>query len=199
MNTKHCTLTFILFVVFGSVLGGCQNQLSEGRKETALAVFESRAVWRGLPRQFLETLAEKLNSVETASSFAVLCEESGILENNILTLSQYEPQFALFTIAVTLTSYANTMGEQGELMKAKEGLEFALIMEPNYVPSWLSMAIVSGALGDCKAAISWADKCITFEPDPDSESELGAVLAEVPESMDTMRNQAQAIKDICNQ
>ena len=60
----------MLFVVVGSVLNGCQNQLSEERKEmtnqeeqkTALEVLESRAAWMGLPRPFLETLAQKLNS-----------------------------------------------------------------------------------------------------------------------------------------
>jgi len=197
----------MLFVVVGSVLNGCQNQLGEGSKvmtsqegqKTALEVLESRAVWRGLPRQFLETLAQELNSVETARSFALLCEETGILENNILTLSEHEPQFALFTIAVTLTSYANAMGEQGELMKAKEGLEFALILEPNYVPSWLSMAIVSVNLGDCKTAVSLADKCISFEPDPNSEHFWEQGMASEPNVLDEIKNQAQAIKAICNQ
>lgn len=167
--------------------------------QTALEVFENRSIWNELPRPFLETLAQQLNSGQTASSFALLCEESGILENNILTLSQHEPKFALFTIAVTLTSYANTMGEQGELEKAKEGLEFALILEPNYVPSWLSMAIVSVNLGDCKTAASLADKCISFEPDPNSEHFWEQGMASEPYALDEIKNQAQAIKDFCNQ
>ncbi len=207
MYKSHFILMVILFVVFGSVLGGCQQQLSEERKvmtsqeepKTALELLEDRPVWRGLPRQFLETLARKLNSVETASSFALLCEESGILENNILSLAQHEPKFALFTVASTLTSYANTMGEQGELMKAKEGLEFAQILEPDYVPSWLSMAVVSVNLGDCRTAISWADKCLNFEPDPNGEKFWEKGMASEPYVLDELKNQAQVIKDFCSQ
>jgi len=195
----------MLFVVVGSVLNGCQNQLGEGSKvmtsqegqKTALEVLESRAVWRGLPRQFLETLAQELNSVETARSFALLCEETGILENNILTLSQREPKFALFTIAVTLTSYANTMGEQGELMKAKEGLEFALILESDYVPAWLSMAIVSVNLGDCTSAIDWADKSLNFQPDPNSENSWEKAMAATENFSNEIRDQMEAIKAAC--
>ena len=91
------------------------------------------------------------------------------------------------------------MGEQGELMKAKEGLEFALILEPNYVPSWLSMAIVSVNLGDCKTAVSLADKCISFEPDPNSESEWERGMALEPDLIEYLRNQAKAIKGFCHQ
>ncbi len=171
---------------------------SQEEPKTALELLEDRPVWRGLPRQFLETLARKLNSVETASSFVLLCEESGILENNILSLAQHEPKFALFTVASTLTSYANTMGEQGELMKAKEGLEFALILEPNYVASWLSMAVVSVNLGDCRTAISWADKCLDFEPNPNSENFWEQGMASESSVLDGIRNQAKAIKDFCN-
>jgi len=205
LSKQHATLMVILFVILGSVLCGCQNQLGEGSKvvtsqegqKTALEVLENRAVWRGLPRQFLETLARKLNSVETAKSFALLCEETGILENNILTLSEHEPQFALFTIAVTLTSYGNTMGEQGEIIKAKEGLELALVLNPNHVPAWLSMAIVSVNLGDCTSAIDWADKSLNFQPDPNSENSWEKAMAATENFSNEIRDQMEAIKAAC--
>ena len=170
---------------------------SQEEQKTALEVFENRAIWEEFPRPFLEALAEKFDSVEVASNFAFLCEESGILENNIRRLSEYlDPEFAVGAVASTLTSYGNTMGEQGEIIKAKEGLEFALVLNPNHVPAWLSMAIVSVNLGDCTSAVDWADKSLNFQPDPNSENLWDKSMASEDFPND-FRSQMEAIKAAC--
>ena len=145
--------------------------------DTTIEVFENRAIWEELPRPFLEALAERFDSVEVASNFAFLCEESGILENNIRSISKFSPEFAVGAVASILTSYGNAMGEQGEFIKAKEGLEYALVWNPSHVPAWLSMAIVSVNLGDCTSAVDWADKSLNFQPDPYSENSWERAMA----------------------
>jgi len=164
---------------------------------SAFEVFEDRPVWRELPQSFLEALAKKFKSAETAGNFALLCEKTGMLENNICKL-QFDPKFALFTVAQILNSYASTMGEEGKPMKAKTGLEFALLLEPNNVASWLMMAIVSKDLGDFKTAVTWADKCLNFEPDPNSESDWERGLASQPQVVEGLKKQARAVKALCN-
>ena len=166
--------------------------------DTVIEVFENRAIWEEFPRPFMEALAERFDSVEVASNFAVLCEESGILENNIRRLSEYlDPEFAVGAVASTLTSYGNTMGEQGEIIKAKEGLEFALVLNPNHVPAWLSMAIVSVNLGDCTSAIDWADKSLNFQPDPNSENSWEKAMAATENFSNEIRDQMEALKAAC--
>jgi len=166
--------------------------------DTVIEVFENRAIWEEFTRPFLEALAEKFDSVEVASNFAFLCEESGILENNIRSISEYlDPEFAVGAVASTLTSYGNAMGEQGEIIKAKEGLEFALVLNPNHVPAWLSMAIVSVNLGDCTSAIDWADKSLNFQPDPNSENSWEKAMAATENFSNEIRDQMEALKAAC--
>jgi len=166
--------------------------------DTVFEVFENRAIWEEFPRPFLEALSGKFDSAEVASNFAVLCEESGILENNIRRLSEYlDPEFGVGAVAVALTSYGNTMGGQGEIIKAKEGLEFALVLNPNYVPAWLSMAIVSVNLGDCTSAVDWADKSLNFQPDPNSENSWDRAMAATENFSNELRDQMEAIKAAC--
>ena len=61
------------------------------------------------------------------------------------------------------------------------------------------MAVVSVNLGDCTTAVSLADRCISFEPDPNSESDWERGMVSEPYVLDELKNQAQAIKDFCNQ
>ena len=186
-----------------SLLAACaqtsrEKSNNEVLPDTVIEVFENRAIWEEFPRPFLEALAEKFDSVEVASNFAVLCEESGILENNIRSLSEYlDPEFPVGAVAVALTSYGNTMGGQGEIIKAKEGLEFALVLNPNHVPAWLSMAIVSVNLGDCTSAIDWADKSLNFQPDPNSENSWEKAMAATENFSNEIRDQMEAIKAAC--
>ena len=167
--------------------------------DTAIGVFEHRAVWKEFPRPFLKTLAEKFNSLELASGFALFCEETGFLEDNLSSISQYsDPELALGIVVTALSSYGNTMGQQGEFMKAKKGLEFGLALDPNYVPLWLGMAEVSLHLSDFRAAEYWADKSINFEPDPNSENAWERTMAS-EDLLNEIRNQGKAIKDACKQ
>ncbi len=194
------TMIIVMLAALSLLPAGAQTSREKSNNEvlpdTAIEVFENRAIWEEFPRPFLEALAEKFDSVEVASNFAFLCEESGILENNIRSISEYSPEFAVGAVASTLTSYGNAMGEQGEIIKAKEGLEFALVLNPNHVPAWLSMAIVSVNLGDCTSAVDWADKSLNFQPDPNSESSWDNAMSSEDFSNE-IRNQMEAIKAAC--
>lgn len=143
-----------------------------GRAETTTAgFFKSRPVWKELPVGFLNALASKLDSVQAASEFAELCEQTCMLRGDItriVDLMGDEPEDALGGIAATLTSYANTMGDRKKFDAAKRALRLALTLKPRHMPAWSSMALVSYFTGDCTTAVFWADKVLTFTPNPDS-------------------------------
>lgn len=191
---------------------------SRSNPRSALEVLSSRPVWRELPRNFLSLLANKLGSADKASEFAQLCEKTGILENNIIAfVPDYsdDPGVALGLLTRTLTTYANAMGERGKLSDAKHALELALLLKPRWWPAWSSMALVAINQRDCPAAVSWADKVLTFKPDLKSEDPWERALADMmtPEgqklageilkdpnaigSWERVREQRRAIKDSC--
>jgi tetratricopeptide (TPR) repeat protein len=152
--------------------------------KSALEVFESRPGWKKLTPNFLNALANKLRTVDNATEFARLCEKTGILENNILGLANIadvDPEFAIGTVTTTLNSYANKMGEQRKFIQAKKALELALLLKPRYVPTWVSMALVTFNMGDCILAISWADKVLSFKPDSKDIWERGLTIDRTPE------------------
>lgn len=148
------------------------------KPRTTRQVFESRRAWRKLPSQFLDALANKLKSEKNATEFARLCEKTGIFKNNIMVLADGDPKFAIGGIAVTLTSYANALGDRRQFGEAKRGLELALLLNPRHVPAWATMALVSFYLEDFGAAAYWADKMLSFEPDSNSNDLCERVMAE---------------------
>lgn len=180
-------MAFIMLMIVLAVLYAFKRQaIGQTAPRSALEVFKSRSAWKKLPPDFLNALANKLNSVAKATEFAQLCEKTGILKNNIvslLNLAGGDPEFAVGGVAATLTSYANTMGNQRQFSQAKRALELALLLNPRHLPAWVGMASVAFNMGDCGAAVSWADKVLAFEPDPNSEDswERGFAKAITPE------------------
>jgi len=183
---------------------------------SALEVFQSRSAWKKLPSDFLNALANKLNSVETAAELAELCEKTGILKNNIIHFAKFNPGFAIGLVAQTLTSYANMMSKQRQFDEAKRVLELALLLTPRHLPAWVSMARVAFNMGDCGAAVAWADKALAFKPDsnsqdfcertfaeaitPEGEKEAAEALGdpEIIGAWQSVQEEMKAIKDACH-
>lgn len=187
MKVKGLLLTApIVLIIVHAVLYAVEHPaIAQTAPKSALEVFKSRPAWKKLPLDFLNALANKLNSVEKATEFAELCEKTGILENNIVGLFDIpgsNPEFNVGAVAATLTSYANAMGNQRLFSQAKQGLELALLLNPRHAPAWASMALVAINMGDCKAAVNWANKVIAFRPDPNSNDpwEYGGAQSMTP-------------------
>jgi tetratricopeptide (TPR) repeat protein len=82
-------------------------------------------------------------------------------------------------LATTLTSYANVMGDKNEFREAKRALDLALRLKPQHRPAWSSMALVAFMTGDRGAALSWAQKVLSDQPDPNSGDPWEAAAAEL--------------------
>lgn len=154
-------------------------------ERTALGVFQTRPGWRDLPGPFLASLATRLRSTEAARAFVQFCETAGILERNIrpIAVGDQNPEDASGLVAVTLVSYAMAAVRGEDLATAKRALEFAVMIRPRHVSAWQGMALVMWGLGDCRRAVTWADRVLTFTPDPSSTDilEQGQALAMTPE------------------
>lgn len=161
-------------------------------------VFKTRQVWKSFPKDFLEALSAKLESVEAAVAFADLCERTEILSANIAKVSLLDPPFALGSVTATLKSYANSMGQSARFAEAKRALDFALTFKPRYVPAFMSMALVAVNQGDCATAVAYADKVLTFRADSQSEDPWEAAQTKdanvVNEQINALMKQ---IKDAC--
>ena len=165
----------------------------------AIDVFKSKRAWKKLPSDFLNSLANKLNTVENATEFAQLCEKTGILKNNIYRLVDSaggDSEFAVGGVAATLTSYANTLGDKKQYSQAERVLELALLLNPKHSPAWSSMALVAFYQGDCRTAVVWADRVLSYKPDlkgndfwerAHSELEMGGGLEQVHEFMKSIK------------
>ena len=147
--------------------------------QTALHVLGMRPKWTGLSPALLTDLANRLESPETAREFAEMCESTGILNDTIFKRDQIDPRWAAGTIASSLTSCANVLGGSDRYREAKRFLEYAIMVRPKLAPAWASMALVSMYLGDHLAAVEWADRVISFKPDPMSDDpwEAGTAAA----------------------
>ncbi len=103
------------------------------------------------------------------------------------------------------------MGKQKQYGQAKRVLELALLLKPRHRPAWESMAITAVALGDCQAAVYWADKVLAFKPDPNTKDyyewatgELGTVEGEMryakmfedPEAIGALKKTQEIMKEI---
>lgn len=168
----------ILFLIGLMILIGLfivrRLAVAEPEPHTALQVFSARRTWKTFPTEFLEALANNLQSVEKAKEFVALCESTSILDNNIAKFARGDDPFALGMAATTLTSYANAMGQQEKFHEAKRALEFAILLRPRHIWAWASMALVTVNLNDCRTAVEWADKVLNFKPDLNSDDPLAA-------------------------
>ena len=187
----------VLFVVVCALLIARRSSSSPPEGDTPLAVFMTRSPWTTLPHEFLEAMARKLASAERAKEFVVLCESTGMLENNIVKMARHEPAFAIGSVATALTSYANAMGAERNFKEAKRALELALLLRPRHLAAWMSMALVTVNLDDCAAAVSWADKVLTYKPDDTSNDPWEKGQADPDAVDDTVRDQMRTIKEVC--
>ena len=196
------TLSIIAVIVFTVFHTMRSPTIAQAEGSSALEFFQSRPVWNKLPIDFLKALAERLETAETASDFAELCETTGILQNNIVEFSSYSSDsewLTLTLVAMTLTNYANQVGAQRQMSEAREAAELALLLVPKFVPAWAIMAQVAYNTGDCSAAVSWADRVLNFKPDPASTDAMDRIMADVvaiaQELLEMMRN----LKEACGQ
>lgn len=186
--------------------------------ESAYEIFTSRPLWRDLPSAFLDALAHRLGSAENAGAFALLCERTRLLQDNIRSnksFAERDPSLAVDGLAAVLTSYANRAGKEDRLDEAKEALELALIFRPRHAPAWYSLALAAFHKGDYTAAAYWADQFLDFTPDPESENlweqgfaeamtengekdaARGLGLPEIVGNWERCREQMEAVKDAC--
>lgn len=192
------------------------SSLAKPSQKEIVAIFMSRATWKDFPPKFINAMALKLKSKKNVLSFVNLCENEGILQNNIVKLvksADDDENFFLGSVASSLTSYANAMGSKQKFIQAKEALNYALLLRPRLVGAWFSMAAVSYYLKDCKEAVFWADKVFTFKANPKSkdyfergEADMKSGKAheymddpQMAGAWDEMVKQLKTIKKICSQ
>lgn len=171
MATRLCRVAVTSAV--GLVMLVQANGIAVGQEAggDALAALTTRQGWERLPSGLLKALAERLRSVAKATEFAQMCEESGILGNNIARLTDSagdDPEWLLGSIAASLTSYANADGNAGRYDQARRALELALLLKPRFAPAWPSLALAAYNLKNCREAVAWADRALQFKPDPNS-------------------------------
>lgn len=179
------TLMFLAAFV-ASIVGMLGATVGAQVTGAPLDTLQARPQWRQLPRPFLVSLAARLQSSGNARAFADFAETSGLLERNIRQIaldSTHEPDDAVGLVAVTLTSYGMSAVRGNDLRIAKRALEFAVLIRPRHVAAWQGMALVAWGLKNCPTAVTWADKVLTFKPDPASNDflERGQALAMTPE------------------
>ncbi len=200
MNRPFFLLLVLLAIALAIVLQAGWTAAADPPAKTARDEFHSRRVWRDFPAEFIDALANNLSSLENAKRFATLCEDTGILQNNIVKVANQDPAFALGSVATTLTSYANAMGQQQKFTDAKRALEMALLLRPRYLVAWVSMALVAINTNECKAAVAYADKVLTFRPNSASNDpwEAGqAVMTADEPGWNEVKAQMNQIKQLC--
>jgi tetratricopeptide (TPR) repeat protein len=200
MNRHLLLLHILLAIVLAIVLRAGWTTAADPPAKNARDEFRTRRVWRDFPAEFIDALANKLSSLENAKSFATLCEDTGLLQNNIAKVANEDPAFALGSVATTLTSYANAMGQQRKFAEAKRALEMALLLRPRHLAAWMSLALVSINTNDCKAAVTYADKVLTFKPNPTGNDPWEAGQAEMAAdktAWNEVKAQMNQIKQFC--
>ncbi len=154
--------------------------------DSAISVLSTRPRWTKIASPVMDALARALASPEKASGFVFLCEASGLVEKivSISNENSANPDIACWLVSWMLGNQACTVGKEGELVKAKEMLEFALLIKPNNIVTWYWLALTAAQLGDCKGAVYWADRVLSSQPDPNSRDffERSAATALTPEA-----------------
>lgn len=171
--------------------------LRDDSPSDAAAAFEQAAGWTRVPATVLSALSERLENAWDAEWFISVAERSGIYERMLQwdNAGGENATYGLVRIAEMLTGYANGLGDRGDMIGAKGALRLALMLNPNHVPAWASMAIVHMNTGDCEEATRWAQRVLGCDP---AKAEgpvglLGGGMAGVPTSGD--RDFAAALGD----
>jgi hypothetical protein len=194
------SLAVICAIVSGVHVQARASSATEPANRTVADVFRSRQIWKDLPSRFIDALSAKLSSADKAKEFVTLTENTGILQNNIIQVADQDPDFGLGSVATSLTSYANTMGERKRFADAKRALEMALLLKPRHLAAWMSMALVAVNTNDCRTAVAFADKVLTFKPTPNTSDpwEKGQADSMRPESgWNEVKAQMNDIKNLC--
>ena len=194
------SLAVICAIVSGVHVQARASSATEPANRTVADVFRSRQIWKDLPSRFIDALSAKLSSAEKAKEFVTLTENTGILQSNIIQVADQDPDFGIGSVATSLTSYANTMGERKRFADAKRALEMALLLKPRHLAAWMSMALVAVNTNDCRTAVAFADKVLTFKPTPNTSDpwEAGQADSMRPESgWNEVKAQMNDIKNLC--
>jgi hypothetical protein len=193
-----CLLIVAVIVDSHALLQTRFSFAAEASKEKVNEVFQSHPFWRSLPPRFTDALSAKLISPDNAMEFIRLAENAEI-KQNVIQIADQEPDFALGSVAITLTRYANSIGER-RFSEAKRSLELALLLKPRDIPTWMAMALIAVNAKDCKTASAYADKVLTFQPNTENGDLWEASQAEVTKSgnvWNEMKAQMLDIKNLC--
>lgn len=141
--------------------------LREEPPTDAASVFEQESGWNRLPAPLLSALSERLENAYDAEWFMSVAERSGICERFLKWAEDAtggDPAYGLTMLATMLTSYANGLGDRGDMTGARGALRLALILSPSHVPAWSSMAIAHVNSGNCEEAVYWARRVLDCDP-----------------------------------
>jgi tetratricopeptide (TPR) repeat protein len=124
-----------------ALLAAYQSARASGhpKLECLLKMFSSRPGWMGLPRGFLQELANRLADEEAVVAFVIFAEGFGILKQNIRPVA--DGGLSPRSLAPTFTGLGNHLGEQGQLQQAEVAFGLALCLDPD----WFCSAM--GSLG----------------------------------------------------
>jgi hypothetical protein len=191
-------LVVFLFLVFKTYAD--QNSRVNVKNE-ALAVFQNRQDWKTLPPDFLNQLAIKLKTADSALEFVLLCEKTGILKENIKPILETvndNNEVAILLVSNSIVSCGNKMIYEKQYSLAKRLLQISILIEPRNYPAWESMAGVSLNINDCKNAIFWANKVLSFKPDKNSENIVERNLAKaISQDKQEVDNEMRQIIETC--
>jgi len=186
--------------------------------ECLFQMFDTRPAWNSLPKTFLRELATRLRTKENIVNFIIFSERTGILQTNILRIPstlEFDPDLALGGVATALISRANAFSDRSKFQDAKDVLEWVLLLNPRFVHAWSSMAVVAFRMKDNQTALYWAEKVLSYVPNPNSDdfgergyaefmvpggSEKAVQFLGEPGGTDTwkqVQQQMEAIRQVC--
>lgn len=137
-------------------------------------VFAKRPEWAKFGAG-ARVLATRLETRERAITFVHVCSKMGVPEK--LSPSEFPDADSLVDqIALMLTSFGTALARDKKLMEGAEAIELSLAIRPRSPPAWYQMALICALRRD-RAAVDWADKVLTFKPDPHSSDSWERALA----------------------
>lgn len=141
-------------------------------------VLRASRVWASLPAPFLDALSAKLVSGQNAVDFLRIADRSGIAAQ-LQIYDLKNPLHGITEMAIGLSGYGYSLAKAGDLSGARKTWALTLMLAPRHVPTWVGMAILSVNEKDCRAAVSWADKVLTFKADESSADPNESISARV--------------------
>ena len=143
-------------------------------------------------------LSKRLSKKELLD-FVSISEKYG-LDKNYLHFRNQEPDFALGCFAVTLTSFANKMGEIGNPQLAEKAINLALKINPHWLPAYMTLALIHHYKGDTKKALICCDKALKIyrklKSTPKEKltfHEEGILIGNTGEEIKNLKNQLKVI------